>query len=87
MQADKSKVERLLKIARGQIDGILRLVNEDAHCIDISNQIMACEAILTKVNKEVLKEHLHHCVKDSLNDQSQDEKLDEIMMVIDKLVR
>ena len=58
MQADKQKVSRLLKTARGQIDGILKMVEDDRYCIDISQQLMATEAILNKVNKEILTAHL-----------------------------
>ena len=46
MQADKKKIARLLKTARGQMDGILKMVEEDRYCIDISQQLMATEAIL-----------------------------------------
>ena len=52
MMADKKQVTRLLKTARGQIDGILKMVEEDRYCIDISHQIMASEAILKRANKE-----------------------------------
>ena len=51
--ADKKQVTRLLKTARGLIDGILKMVEEDRYCIDISHQIMASEAILKRANKEV----------------------------------
>ena len=44
MKADQQKISRLLKTARGQIDGVLRMVEEDQYCIDISNQIMAASA-------------------------------------------
>ena len=54
MKADKQKVNRLLKTARGQIDGILRMVEEDRYCMEISQQLMATEAILNKANKEIL---------------------------------
>ena len=54
MQADRSEVARLLKTARGQIDGIIRMVEDDRYCIDIANQIMATQAILSKTNKLVL---------------------------------
>ena len=67
MMADKKQVTRLLKTARGQIDGILKMVEEDRYCIDISHQIMASEAILKRVNKEVLKAHMTHCVHDAVN--------------------
>ena len=48
MKADKTKINRLLKTARGQIDGILRMVEEDRYCMDISQQLMATEAILNR---------------------------------------
>ena len=54
MMADEKKVTRLLKTARGQLDGILKMVEENRYCIDISQQIMATEAILNRVNKEIL---------------------------------
>ena len=66
MQADHTKITRLLKTARGQIDGILKMVEEDRYCIDISTQLMACEAILKKANKEILGAHMKHCVHDAL---------------------
>ena len=86
MMADKQKVSRLLKTARGQIDGILKMIDEDRYCIDISNQIMACQAILGKVNKEVLKAHLHGCVM-SATGKDKEEKMDELSLLIDKLVK
>lgn len=86
MQAEHKKVKRLLNIAKGQVDGIIKLVDENAYCVDISNQLMACEAILRKVNQEVLHAHLQHCVKETLDDD-QNEKLNEIMTIIDKLSR
>ena len=61
MMADEKKILRLLKTARGQMDGIIRMVEEDRYCIDISQQLMATEAILNRANKEILAAHLRHC--------------------------
>ena len=58
MKADKAAVTRLLKTARGQLDGILAMVEDDRYCIDISNQVLATQSILTKANKEILKAHM-----------------------------
>ena len=58
MQANKQDVGRLLKTAKGQIDGILKMIEEDRYCMEISHQIMAAEAILNKANREVLKAHV-----------------------------
>ena len=58
MKADKKKMEQLIKTVKGQMDGILKMMDEDRYCIDISNQILSAQAILSKVNREVLKAHL-----------------------------
>ena len=80
--ADKKQVTRLLKTARGQIDGILKMVEEDRYCIDISHQIMASEAILKRANKEVLKAHMTHCVHDAVNSKDCDQKIEEMIKVL-----
>lgn len=85
MKADHAKTTRLLKTAKGQIDGLLKMIDEDRYCIDISNQLMATQAILKKVNNEVLHAHLGSCVKEAFEHGSGDEKLEEIMKLLDKL--
>ena len=68
MMADEKKVLRLLKTARGQMDGIIKMVEENRYCIDISQQLMATEAILNRANKEILAAHLKHCVQEAASD-------------------
>lgn len=85
MKSDKEKVTRLLKTARGQIDGILKMVEDDRYCIDISNQLMATQAILRNINRDVLHDHLGNCVQDAFEAGEQREKIQEIMTIIDKL--
>ena len=87
MKADKAQVQRLLKTARGQLDGILNMVEEDRYCIDISNQIQAAQAILGKANAEVLKAHVHHCVRAAVAQGDAAEKLDEISLILEKLAK
>lgn len=85
MMADKETAMRLLKTARGQIEGIMKMVEDDRYCIDISNQLMATSSILNKINKQVLKAHIKGCVKSGIEAGNADEKLEEVMSVIDKL--
>lgn len=87
MQADKGKTLRLLKTARGQMDGIIRMVEEDRYCIDISNQLLATQAILNKINKEILHAHMEHCVKESMGSEGSSQKIDEILTLIDKMMK
>lgn len=84
MQADKNKIVRLLCTARGQLDGIIKMVEEDRYCMDVSNQILASQAILTKANKEILQAHLFHCVLNA--DEQKQEKLQEVNALLDKLL-
>ena len=87
MKADKQKVTRLLKTARGQIDGILKMIEEDRYCLDISNQIMASQAVLKKANQEVLASHMKHCVHDAFNSEEQDKKIDEMIRILEMLLK
>jgi DNA-binding FrmR family transcriptional regulator len=88
MMADREPVVRALKTAKGQIEGILRMVDENRYCVDISNQLLATEALLRKTNKAVLHAHLEHCVKDSFTSATDvDTSIHEIMGLLDKLVR
>ncbi|ADY56280.1 protein of unknown function DUF156 [Syntrophobotulus glycolicus DSM 8271] len=87
MRADKAKVTRLLKTARGQLDGLLKMVEEDRYCIEISNQLMATQAILRNVNKEVLHAHLDGCVQEAFAKGDQRQKIEEIMEIMDKLTK
>lgn len=87
MKSDKEKAIRLLKTARGQIDGILKMVEDDRYCIDISNQLMATQAILRNINRDVLYAHLGSCVQDSFESGDHKEKIKEIMAIIDKLTK
>lgn len=86
MKANKEKVTRLLNTAKGQIEGINRMIDEDKYCIDIYNQILAAIAVLKKANSEVIEAHLRSCVKESLKeDNGGDEKIEEIMQIIAKV--
>lgn len=87
MKADREKVSRLLRTARGQMDGIIRMIEEDRYCIDISNQIIATEAILHKANREVLNSHIDMCVRDAINSGDAEDKLQEIRNIVDKLAK
>ncbi len=87
MKADKKKISTLLKTARGQLDGILKMVEEDRYCVDISNQLLATQSILKKINREILHAHMSHCVKDAVENGNAEEKLNEVMQLMDKLTK
>ena len=84
MHADKQKLTRLLKTVRGQIDGLIKMIEDDRYCIDIS------QSMLKKVNLEILKGHISHCVKESFesNDEKDKQaKIDEVVNVLGKIIK
>lgn len=84
MKANHDQVKKYLNMVKGQVEGIIRMVDDDRYCIDISHQLLASIAILKKTNEMVLKAHLESCVKNSLTEQGAT-KIDEIIGIINKL--
>lgn len=84
---DKNQVLNLLKTSRGQMDGIIRMVEEDRYCVDISKQILAVQALLKKANLKIIDQHIRHCVKEAFMTGHGEEKVDEIMELIDKYAK
>jgi len=84
VRADPKQVKRLLNTARGQIDGILQMVQEDRYCVDISTQILAAVAVLKKANMTVLRAHLDGCLRETLAPEAQ-AKIAEIVDLMGKL--
>ena len=84
---DKKQVTNLIKTARGQMDGILRMIEEDRYCVEISKQILSVQALLKKANLKVIDQHIKHCVKEAFEQGNGDEKVDEIIELIDKYAK
>ncbi|MEG0841556.1 MAG: metal-sensing transcriptional repressor [Erysipelotrichaceae bacterium] len=88
MKEERTKALQNLKTVRGQIDGIIKMIEEDRYCVDISNQIMAANAILKKANMHILSGHLHGCVNKAMDSPKQrDEKLSEIEDILMKILK
>lgn len=82
----KASVEALslIKTARGQMDGILRMIEEDRYCIDVSKQVLSVMALLKKANLVVIRQHLDTCVKDAIHTDKAEEKMDEIGSILER---
>lgn len=85
MRADRENVTRLLKTARGQLDGILKMVEEDRYCIDISTQLLSCQKVISRINKEILLAHIHGCVEEAVV-AGETKKIEEIADILQKLL-
>jgi DNA-binding FrmR family transcriptional regulator len=68
---------RRLKTVEGHLRGVIRMVEEDAYCIDVIRQIQAVEAALNKVSSKILEDHLNSCVITAIqgNDKKERERV------------
>jgi CsoR family transcriptional regulator, copper-sensing transcriptional repressor len=86
----KSSVQKRLGRIAGQVRGLSRMVDEDRYCIDIVTQISAVRAALRRVEEEVLRDHVAHCVEHAISSGTkadQREKIAELMDVIGRADR
>jgi DNA-binding FrmR family transcriptional regulator len=70
----RNTVLRRLKTIEGHLKGVVRMVEEEAYCIDVIRQIQAVEAALNKVSEQILEEHLNSCVITAIRGESEGER-------------
>jgi DNA-binding FrmR family transcriptional regulator len=63
------------------------MVEDDRYCVDISKQILAVQAQLKKANLQILEQHIKHCVKEAVLSGSEEEKINEIIELLDRYVK
>jgi len=91
-RAGSHKADTLKRLGRleGQVRGIARMVEDDRYCIDIVTQIAAARAALRKVEEEILREHVAHCVEHAIasgDKADQRRKVAELMDVMGRAGR
>jgi DNA-binding FrmR family transcriptional regulator len=72
--AEKPKLLNRLNRIEGQVRGVARMVEDGRYCIDILTQLQAVRAALGKVETELLREHLGHCVEGAIVSGDKDEQ-------------
>jgi DNA-binding FrmR family transcriptional regulator len=86
----KVSCQKRLNRIEGQVRGLARMVDEDRYCIDIVTQISAVRAALRRVEEEILKDHVAHCVEHAIrsgNKADQRRKIAELMEVVGRADR
>lgn len=76
------KVLKNLNRVEGQVRGIAKMVEEDRYCIDVVTQIEAARAALARIESDLLRQHLGHCVHRAMNSKNASEQ----QKVIEELV-
>ena len=85
-EAKSTTLKRLGRI-EGQVRGLARMVDEDRYCIDVVTQISAVRAALRKVEEEVLRDHVAHCVEGAIASGNKSDQRRKIAELIDVLGR
>ena len=85
MSKDHEQVKKFLTIAKGQLEGIIKMIDEDRYCLDVSDQLMATRALLKKTNNLILKNHIDNCVRTAIKN-GDDQKIDEVIKALEKQI-
>lgn len=80
----EERITHRLKIAKGHLEKIIQMVEDDTYCIDVMHQLKAVESGLKETGNLLLENHLKSCVADSISKGHKDEAIDEIMQVFKK---
>ena len=80
----KQKIIHRLKISKGHLEKIIKMVEADEYCIDVLHQSQAVQKAFRNVDELVLENHLRTCVADSIKKGDADEAIKEVMEVLKK---
>ena len=81
-------MQNRLRRIEGQVRGVQRLVDEEAYCVDILTQISSIVSAAEKVGLLLLKDHVEHCVRESIEKgESADERIEELTEAVERFLR
>jgi DNA-binding FrmR family transcriptional regulator len=81
-----SCLKRLSRV-EGQVRGLARMLEEDRYCIDVITQLSAVRSALKRVEEEILRDHVAHCVEHAIasGDKAQQrKKIAELMDAVER---
>ena len=85
---DRELLQNRLRRIEGQVRGVQRMVDEEAYCIDVLTQIASVVSALEKVGTILLKDHVEHCVRESIEkNEDADAKIEELTSAVERFLR
>ncbi len=81
---EKQRQLHRLKIARGHLDRVIKMLEENAYCIDVLHQSQAVQKALHETDNLILENHLKSCAADAIQQGKGEEAIKEIMEVVKK---
>ena len=85
--ATRDQLLSRLRRIEGQVRGVERMVEDERYCIDVLTQISAVQAALDKVALGLMDDHAHHCVIGAKSATQREERTDELMAAVGRLMR
>jgi len=83
----RGEVLTRLRRIEGQVRGLQRMVDDDRYCVDVLGQISSVTNALERVGLLLLNEHIRHCVRASLADGGGDDRVEELVVAVDRFMR
>lgn len=83
----KRKLRSRLNRIEGQVRGITNMIEKDAYCDDILNQISSIRAALAGVSKQVLEGHLKHCVVEGIKEGNEEKVIEQLIVTLNKMMK
>lgn len=80
----QERIIHRLKIARGHMDKVINMIENDTYCIDVLHQMQAIESGIKETGNVVLENHLKSCVADAIGKGKTEESIAEIMQIFKK---
>jgi CsoR family transcriptional regulator, copper-sensing transcriptional repressor len=84
-ELNKKDLQDRLRRIEGQVRGLQRMVQEDTYCIDVLTQVNSVTAAIRAVAMGLLEDHVRHCVRESIEHGTGDEKVEELMAAVTRL--
>jgi DNA-binding FrmR family transcriptional regulator len=87
---NKPKLLNRLNRIEGQVRGVARMVDEGRYCIDVLTQLQAVKAAVARVETEMLKDHLAHCIESAIvrgDADEQRQKANELITLLERANR
>jgi len=80
----QERILHRLKIAKGHLEKVIKMIEEDYYCIDVLYQSQAVQKALKEIDNLMLENHLRTCASDAMNKGRKDEAIEEVMQVFRK---
>ncbi len=87
---NKSKLLDRLNRVEGQVRGVVRMIEDDRYCIDVLTQTQAIRAAIVRVESQMLKDHMSHCIEGAIisgNASEQRKKAAELITLLERAAR